>query len=82
MGDLSHCLAIMTPKGPPTTVVNGGGVIGYNIGYSLVGAIPPVEITSIPLLTFDISVENNGAPVEYPLAEPITLIVQITRVVF
>lgn len=81
-GALSRTIGALVPAGAPTTISNGGGVIGFNIGYSLMCTVNPVEITGIPLLTFDVSTNSDTTAASYPLAEPITFIVQITRVIF
>lgn len=81
-GNASHNIASIMPVGPATPVQNPGNIIGYNVTYSLVGNYPPVDITGIPSITFDVSADNSLVPVAYPLATPIALIVQITHVMF
>ncbi len=56
MGNMSHVIGVLVPCGAPTAITNSGGIIGYNIAYSLLGAIPSMEITMLPMLTFDYTV--------------------------
>jgi hypothetical protein len=41
-GNPCHIIGVLTPCGAPTVINNNGGVIGYNIAYTLLGSISPV----------------------------------------
>lgn len=56
MGNPSHIIAKLVPKGPAVAVMNPGNIIGYNISYALMGAPDSIDITGIPVLTFDTTV--------------------------
>lgn len=82
MGVATHTIAILIPSGPAVPVYNNGGVIGFNVAYKLIEQPSPIDISNLPQLTFNVATGKDSTPAVYPLAEPITLTLQITRVVF
>lgn len=82
MGVSTHVIAVLVPSGPAVPVYNAGGVIGYNVAYKLLEQPAPIDISTLPQLTFNIATGSNDTPATYPLAEPITFTAQITRVIF
>lgn len=60
-------------EGAPVPVYNQGGVIGYNVLYTVENSSIAWDITGIPVLTFDISIVSVGTPLTYPLQDPLSL---------
>jgi hypothetical protein len=60
--------------------VDNPGMTGYNVAYTILGEIPPVDITNIPELTFDLTTDNSTTPTTYPLSAPLVVLIQITHV--
>lgn len=61
--------------------MNPGNIVGFNVSYKNLGVIPAVDVTGLPLLTFDITADED-TPANYPLPTPITLLIQLTTVMF
>ena len=64
-----------------TTVVNSGGIIGYNVIYK--NDVAPIwDITNINTLSFKIKLfgDENYRPL--PSAQPLQISVKISRVIF
>jgi hypothetical protein len=78
-GNESHCICVLAPKTPAVPVDNPG-MTGFNVAYGLLGELPPVDISGIPVLNFDTSIDNSETPTTYPLTAPLVLLVQITHV--
>lgn len=75
-------VAALTVEGAPVPVYNQGGVIGYNVLYSMASSSVAWDVTSLPLLTFDIAITTDGTPLTYPLQDPLTLNLEVTSVTF
>jgi hypothetical protein len=60
-------IGVLTPNGSAVPVYNAGGIIGYNMTYSLIDNQSQWDVSAINDLTFDISVNTSGAPITYPL---------------
>lgn len=63
------------------TVLNAGGIIGYNVVYKLDGGII-WDITGINTLTFKIKLFGDTTYRTLPSAQPLEIIAKITRVIF
>ena len=50
----THAVATLVPSSVPSAVYNQGGIVGYNIVYSLVGPTTSWDITGQTMLTFDL----------------------------
>lgn len=63
----THSIATLVPKGPAISVLNPGGIVGYNIQYGLLGEPRSFDITGVPQLTFDVTVGDERTQATYPL---------------
>jgi hypothetical protein len=62
--------------------MNGGGIVGYNVSYKLLGdGNDSIDITGIPSLSFEVTLEGSATPVQYPLNHPISLKMQVLRAI-
>jgi len=63
----THIIGVLVPLGCAVPVFNAGGIIGYNMTYGLQKDDHQWDVTSINMLTFDISARITGESIAYPL---------------
>lgn len=59
----THSVCTLTPRGPAVSVINPGGIVGFNVQYGLMGEPRSFDISHIPLLTFNVTVGETHEPV-------------------
>lgn len=64
-----------------TSVINPGGIIGYNVLYKTTAGVI-WDITNINTLTFRIKLFGDHVARTLPSAQPLQITCKITRVVF
>jgi hypothetical protein len=75
----THVISLSTPQ-TISTVLNAGGIIGYNVIYRTSHANPIWDITGLTTLSFKIKVGNDFQPL--PSAQQIMINCKISRVIF
>jgi len=75
----THVICYSSPVNM-STVLNPGGIIGYNVLYKAPAANPIWEITGLTTLTFKIKV--GGDYQQLPSAQQLLVHCKITRVIF
>jgi len=64
-----------------TSVINSGGIIGYNVIYKN-DANPIWDITNINTLSFKLKLFGDDSYRPLPSAQPVQVTVKISRVIF
>lgn len=67
-GNSLKILAVLVPSGAAIPVYNSGGVIGYNVGYKMLGQPIAWDISNLPVLTWKVWVGEALEPAVYPIA--------------